>query len=111
MGILNIQLGSTGLVGVNPRVDYIETNDSVAEVLASGYLNHSVDAGFAFSQGDLVAVSTKLTPTSRSHTGMYQVDHNGINWNLIPLTSSPLLVMAQYTTVAGLLLPEFWLQT
>jgi len=40
MPILNIQLGSAGLVDVKPRMDYIFTNDSESEILSSGYLNH-----------------------------------------------------------------------
>jgi len=101
MPILNIQLSSTGLAGVKPQWDYIQTNDTVAEVLTVGYLNHSVDHGYSFNQGDLVAVGTQATPTARVRSAIYQVDHNGINWNLVPLESSPLLVMAQYTTVGG----------
>lgn len=101
MGILNIQLGQTGLVGVQPRFDYILTNDSVAEILTAGYLNKAVDQGYSFSQGDLVAVITQETPTARLRSGIYQVDHDGDDWNLIPTTSSLLLVADQYTTVGG----------
>lgn len=101
MGILNIQLGSTGLVGVKPRMDYILTDDTVAEVLTAGYLNHSVDHGFSFDQGDLVCVVTKASPSARYDSGIYQVDHNGTNWNLVPTTSSLLLKAAQYTTAGG----------
>lgn len=101
MAIKNILLGSAGLVGVEPRYDYILTDNTVAEVLASGFLNHYVDSGYAFSQGDVVSIITQASPSARKKAGLYQVDHNGANWNLIPLESSPLLVMAQYTTVGG----------
>lgn len=101
MPIKNIQIGQTGLVGVEPKFDYILTDDTVAEVLTAGYLNHSVDAGYSFSQGDIVPVITQSSPSARKRSGMYQVDHNGNNWSLIPLESSPLLAMAQYTTVGG----------
>jgi len=101
MPILNIQLGQTGLVGVQPKFDYILTSDSVATILTTGYLNHSVDAGFSFSQGDLVNVITQETPASRARAGIYQVDHNGTNWNLIPITSSLLLTAGQYLTSGG----------
>lgn len=101
MPILNIQLGSTGLAGIEPRSDYILTNDTLAEVLTAGYLNKYEDHGYSFSQGDLVQIITQATPTARKRVGLYQVDHNGTNWNIIPLESSPLLVMAQYTTLGG----------
>lgn len=101
MPIKNIQIGQTGLVGVEPKFDYILTDDTVAEVLTAGYLNHSVDAGYSFSQGDIVCVITQASPTARKRAGTYQVDHSGVNWSLIPLESSPLLTMTQYTTVGG----------
>jgi hypothetical protein len=101
MPIKSIQIGQTGLVGVEPKFDYILTDDTVAEILTAGYLNHSVDAGYSFAQGDIVCVMTQSSPTARKNAGMYQVDHNGSNWNLMPLESSPLLAMAQYTTVGG----------
>lgn len=101
MPIKNIQIGQTGLVGVEPKFDYILTDDTVAEVLAIGYLNHSVDAGYSFSQGDIVSVITQSAPSARKKSGIYQVDNNRTNWSLIPLESSPLLTMAQYTTVGG----------
>ncbi|KTD29659.1 hypothetical protein [Legionella maceachernii] len=101
MPIKSIQIGQTGLVGVEPKFDYILTDDTVAEVLATGYLNHSVEAGYSFSQGDIVPVITQASPSARKRAGMYQVEHNGANWSLIPLESSPLLTMAQYTTVGG----------
>ena len=101
MPIKNIQIGQTGLVGVEPKFDYILTDDTVAEVLTTGYLNHPVDNGYSFSQGDIVCVITQASPTARKKAGMYQVDHAASNWSLIPLESSPLLVMAQYTTVGG----------
>lgn len=101
MPILNIQLSSTGLSGVKPQWDYIQTNDTVAEVLTTGYLNHAVENGFAVNQGDLAAVTTQASPTARVRCAIYQVDHNSTNWSLVPLESSPLLVMAQYTTLGG----------
>jgi len=101
MSILEIKLGSTGLVDVKPRVDYLLTDNTVAEILIAGYLNHAVDQGYFFTQGDLVCVVTKSSPTARQDSGIYQVDHNGANWNLIPTTSSLLLTAAQYTTAGG----------
>lgn len=101
MAILEITLGQAGLVGVKPRFDYMLTSDSVLEVLTTGYLNHSVDAGFSFSQGDLVCVITQETPTARQMSGIYQVDHAPGEWSLKPTTSSMLLTADQYTTVGG----------
>lgn len=101
MSIKVIQLGSTGLVDVQPRVDYLFTDDdspsldsmtdtnTLPEVLQPRYLNASVDAGFSFDDGDLVAINTKEGRNKR--TGLYQVQNDGGDYSLIPLTSSPIL--------------------
>lgn len=39
MSILNITFPPTGMVGVNPNMIYIDTDDSMATVLTAGYLN------------------------------------------------------------------------
>ena len=89
MAILNIQIGSTGLVGVSPRVVYINTNDTEAAVLATGYLNHAVQQGYSFSEYDMCCVSTRATPSAADiDVGWYGIDHSGINWSLVA-TSSP----------------------
>ncbi len=101
MPIKSITIGQTGLVGVEPKFDYILTDDTVAEVLTAGYLNHSVDAGYSFAQGDIVCVITQASPSAAKKAGMFQINHTTGNWSLIPLESSPVLTMVQYTTVGG----------
>lgn len=57
MAILNIQTQQPpGLAGINPAFIYIETNDTLAEVLTTGYLTDSALQGFVFlnSQSALV---------------------------------------------------------
>ncbi|MES2218980.1 MAG: hypothetical protein V4501_11280 [Pseudomonadota bacterium] len=59
MAILNIQTQQpTGLAGVNPAFIYIETNDTLAEVLATGYLTDSALQGFVFLNSQSALVST-----------------------------------------------------
>lgn len=109
MPILNIQIGQTGLSGVVPRVVYINTNDTLAQVTTAGYLNLSVQNGFAFSDADMCLVTTK---TSQSATvisvGWLEVSHVGANWSLISIGSPGSVTLptianhiATYTNVTG----------
>jgi len=83
MGILNIQIESTGLSGVRPAEAYLETNDPVATVLTAGYLNHAVQQGYSFPIPCMALVSTKQTPTSQPELNWYSISHSGANWSLI----------------------------
>ncbi len=88
MGIINITPGQTGLVGVLPSVCYINTDDTVAEVTTTGYLNKEVANGLQISLPCIAAVSTKATPTSVAQVGWYEVQHVGANWSLDAGSSS-----------------------
>jgi len=88
MAILNIQIGSVGLVGVSPRIVYINTNDTDSAILAAGYLNHAVQQGYSFSEYDMCCVSTRATPSSADiDVGWYGIDHVGQNWSLVTASS------------------------
>ena len=82
MGILNITTSQTGLVGVLPNIAYINTDDTIAEVTTTGYLNKEVANGVQFTLPCIAAVSTKATPTSVAQVGWYEVQHVGANWSL-----------------------------
>lgn len=82
MPIINVITSQTGLVSVLPSVAYINTNDPVATVTATGYLNHEVANGAQFSLPCIAAVSTKETPTSVAQVGWYEIQHVGANWSL-----------------------------
>jgi hypothetical protein len=109
MAILNIQLGSTGLAGVLPRLDYIRTNDTISKVLTTGYLNKSVDAGYAFQDGDLAVVQTKTSINAvNTQAGLFQVQFVSPNWNLTSTNGTgavtlPTIVnhIATYSNITG----------
>lgn len=85
MPILNIQIGEVGLVGVKPKIVYIDTNDTVAEVMAVGYLNKAVQNGASFSEWDMALVSTKTSQSATStQVGWLEVSKSGANWSLVP---------------------------
>lgn len=58
MSILNIQTSQAGLVGTLPTPIYIDTNDTYAEVTATGYLNEAKQLGQSFSSTDMALVQT-----------------------------------------------------
>jgi len=83
MGIINVTPGQVGLVGVLPSIAYINTDDTIAEVITTGYLNKEVANGLQISLPCIAAVITKATPTSAPQVGWYQVSHVGANWSLV----------------------------
>jgi len=89
MPILNIKIGEVGLTGVIPQVVYINTNDTLAQVTTTGYLNKAVQNGASFSETDMALVSTK-TSTSAASTQIawLEVSKSGDDWSLVP-TGSP----------------------
>lgn len=94
MAILNITIGSTGLVGVLPRVIYIETNNTVAEVLATGFLNSAKQNGFAFGEADMALVTTKTSPSALSTECMWaEVSISGQNISLVPAAGAGSVVI------------------
>lgn len=59
MGILSIQsLQPAGLSGVEPWFGYILTNNTLAEVLETGYLTNAASLGYTFSDKESVLVYT-----------------------------------------------------
>lgn len=84
MPILSIQTVQAGLVGVFPSLAYINTNDTLAEALATGYLNNEVAAGYSFQMPCMACVTTRDTPSSQPRVNWLYVSHVGKNWSLIP---------------------------
>jgi hypothetical protein len=58
MGVINVVTSQTGLVGVLPNQIYIETDNTYAQVTASGYLNASYKLGMSYSHGQMALVKT-----------------------------------------------------
>lgn len=96
MAILNIVSYPPGVVGVNPSIVYIETNDTLATVLTAGYLNKAVQQGFTFSESMMACVSTKTTPNATSvQVAWLDIVKSGANWSLTANSSSILLPNGQ----------------
>lgn len=109
MPILSINLNVTGTIGVKPRIVYIDTNDTLVQVTATGYLNQSVQEGFSFNEDDMALVSTRTTPSSTSiQVGWLEISKSGENWSLVPTNTPGSVVLptianhiATYTNTTG----------
>ena len=89
MSVKNIVLGTAGADNIVPRISYIETNNTITEVLATGYLNAAVQEGYSFTESDMCLVSTKLTPSATViAVGWYEITKVGSDTSLTS-TGSP----------------------
>jgi hypothetical protein len=83
MTILNVGYADVGLVGVRPAIMFLETNNTLAEVLATGFLNGLVALNEPLSDYMMALVSTKTTPSSPNvDVGWLEVHRSGTDWSL-----------------------------
>lgn len=101
MPILNFQLNSPGQGGVSPRIIYILSNDTIAQVSALGYLDWMPSQGLSLSIGDIALVTTKETPQSQYDVGWYEVSRVGAHWILIPTGSSGGGTIVDWVSITG----------
>lgn len=108
MPILDFTPSQTGLAGVFPNVVYLDTNDTLAQVTATGYLN-KLAAEKVLLNNAMALVSTKTSPNAiASQVTWLEVSKSGGNWSLIP-TAGPGSVtlptianhIATYTNTTG----------
>lgn len=85
MAILSVQANEQGQSGIVPAIKRIETNNTVAEITAAGYLNDAVKKGIiSLSETDIVLVTTStVSGAAPSETGWYEVSYSAGNWSLV----------------------------
>ena len=89
MPILNIQKIEIGVVGVEPGMAYILTDDTVAEITAAGYLNHAMQSGAELTEATMCLVATKTSPAAKAvQVGWFDASYNTStkNWTLVSPT-------------------------
>ena len=85
MSILNFKVEQVGQAGVFPAIIYILTDDTLAEVTATGYLNGIARGNTPLSDADMALVTTKTSPSASSiQVGWLEVSKSGENWSLVP---------------------------
>lgn len=83
MPILSFNINQAGQAGVFPSIIYMQTNDTLAQVTAVGYLNHLVAESIPLQDGMMVEISTKPSHNSPEvDTYWLEVDFESGNWNL-----------------------------
>jgi hypothetical protein len=100
MPVLNYQVNAPGYGGINPKLVYIFTDDPIAVVTATSYIDWMANPNGIY-EGDVALIVTQETPTSTLGVAFYEFERIGTtnHWNLIPITNSPVTV----TTVEGTL--------
>lgn len=109
MPILNIVPVQIGAVGVVPNIACIATNDTLATVLTTGYLNQAQQNGASLSESTMCLVTTKTSPSAAAtQVGWLEVSHVGANWSLVQSgapgsVTLPTIAnhLAVYTNTAG----------
>lgn len=111
MPILNFKVEQVGQAGVFPAIIYILTDDTLAEVTTTGYLNGLVRGNTPLSDADMALVTTKTSPNAASiQVGWLEVSKSGENWSLVPPAAPGSVVLptianhiATYTNTLGTL--------
>lgn len=95
MAILNVVTSVTGLVGVTPRIVYIDTNDTLATVTTAGYLNAAQANGAGFKESDMALVTIKASPSATSvQVAWLEVSYSAGDWSLVAAESTSPLASA-----------------
>jgi hypothetical protein len=110
MSILQITPLQVGLTDVYPHVIYINTNNTLAQVTTTGYLNSyaALNPGL-LHDGDMALIVTRTSASSSDvDSGFLQVNFSSGNWNLIQTNSPGSVVLptianhiATYTNTTG----------
>lgn len=88
MPILQYRTDTVGQSGDIPKIVYISTNDTLATVTTTGYLNPLIRQKANISEPDVVLITTKTSPNSKVVSlSWLEVSKSGNNWSLIPLTT------------------------
>lgn len=89
MPVLSYQVNAPGYGGVNPKIAYIFTDDSIAIVTAPNYIDWLANQQGIYT-GDVALVVTRETPTSTLGAGFYEFVRIGMtnHWNLVPQSGS-----------------------
>lgn len=100
MPVLNYQVNAPGYGGINPKLVYIFTNDPIATITATSYIDWMANPNGIY-EGDVALIVSQETPTSTLGVAFYEFKRIGTtnHWDLIPITNTPVVV----TTVEGTL--------
>lgn len=110
MPVLSLQINEPGQAGVRPAIVRIQTNDTLAEVMTTGYLDHMVAENIPLQNGMMALVETKPSPNSSvTQSSWLDIVFASGRWSLTATAVSPSSItlptianhMAVFTDVAG----------
>lgn len=86
MPIISSNVNFAGQAGVKPSIIFIETNDTVATVTTTGYLNVLSEQGIPLSNSDIAVVTTRPSPSSSDITAsVYSMTFSSGDWSLVAI--------------------------
>ena len=89
MGILDFSVETAGQSGQVPKIIYLNTNNTMAEVVAAGYLNGLVAQGVPIAETDIALVVTRATPNAvAAAVSWFDVSYSGGDWSLSSTSAS-----------------------
>lgn len=84
--------------GVKPKAIFIDTNDTAAEVVVAGYLDHIVAQGIPIANWEIALVTTRPSPNSADiTTSWYGITFSNGKWSLVAQGSGGGGVLTQVT--------------
>ncbi len=105
---MQINFIQSGLVGVKPQIAIIQTNNTLVEVTATGFLNSAVAQSQPFTEDTMCLVSTKESASAPYEVSWFEVSYSGGNWSLVPTASPGAVVLptianyiAHFTNTTG----------
>lgn len=87
MAILSFDTNVMGQTGESPAISYFSTDNTVAQVIAPGYLNAFIAGNPAVAVADMCLIRTRETPSSDQAVAWYSVTFTAPNYILLPANS------------------------
>lgn len=90
MTVLSFNINEPGQAGVFPSMIRIQTNDTLATVMGTGYLNDLHEENVPIASGMMALVSTKTSPSSPySSSSWLDIQYSNGNWSLVSIGVAP----------------------
>jgi len=102
MTVLSFNINYPGQAGVFPNEISIQTNNTLDEVMAVGYLDHMFAENVPIENGMMALVSTKPAPNSPvTNTVSLQITFASGRWSLKPSLINPMKVATTAAYAGG----------
>jgi chromosome condensin MukBEF complex kleisin-like MukF subunit len=83
MAILNFAIDQIGQAGQKPNIVYFRTNNTIDDLVTTGFLNDFVSQNNGISEYSMALVVTKATPASPPQLYFYNIVFSEGNWSFV----------------------------